>query len=323
VRTKAGDINFVISGQSTADGKLYNPKAAAKPLSSARIYDSIFVRHWDVYLTPQFQAVFSGSLKPSGNRYTFDGELHNLVAPIKFAESPVPPFGDSSDYDLSPDGQTVAFMSKAPELPKANLTTSYIFVGPHDGSAVAKPINGPQSSGTLGGIRGASSAPIFSPDSSKIAYMQMAGENYESDRRVIYVCTLQSGEIRTVAGRWDRSPEALRWTDDGGTFYMAAEDSGTNNRLFSLPTDAGDDYVPEPFEHDGSVRAFSIIGKSRNVLATGSALWTSVIYSILRPQGEQQKLFSSNERDPELQGLGPGDIEEFYFDGFRTKVSPS
>jgi WD40 repeat protein len=152
--------------------------------------------------------------------------------------------------------------------------------------------------------------------------MRMAGENYESDRRVIYVCTLQTGEIRTVAGKWDRSPDTLRWTDDGKTFYIAAEDSGTY-KLFSLPADAGDDYVPEAFEHEGSVTAFAIIGKSKNVLATGSAIWSSVIYSLLRPKGKPEKLFSSNERDPELQGLGPADIEEFYFDGFRTKVSSS
>ena len=82
--TKDGDINFVVYGQSTADGKAYNPERATKPVSSAHIYDSIYVRHWDRYLTPEFNAVFSGTLKkgqhPSNRDYTFDGKLNNLCS---------------------------------------------------------------------------------------------------------------------------------------------------------------------------------------------------------------------------------------------------
>ncbi|KAL1957724.1 hypothetical protein VTO42DRAFT_5567 [Malbranchea cinnamomea] len=319
VLTKRGDVNFVLYGQSTADGKLFNPENVEKPLSSARIYDSIFVRHWDTYLTTEFQAVFSGSLK-KGHRgkYSFDGKLNNLVAPVKYAESPYPPFGGSGDYDLSPDGKTVAFMSKAPELPKANVTTSYIFVVPHDGSEVAKPINGPDSAVAKKGIVGASSAPVFSPDSKELAYIQMATFNYESDRRVIYVYSFKTGKTRTVAGNWDRSPDVLRWTHDGKTFYLSAEDRGTY-KLFSLSTHAKDDDEPKPFKQFGSVSAFTILGKSDRVLVTGSAIWSSVLYYIANPRGEPKKLFFANENDPELKGLGPHDIEEFYYDGFRTK----
>ena len=309
-------------GQSTADGKLFNPEQAEKPLSSARIYDSIFVRHWDYWLTPEFQAVFSGSLKKHGHgrhwKYSFDGKLNNLVSPIKYAESPYPPFGGPSDYDLSPDGKLVAWHSKAPELPKANVTTSYIFVGPHDGSSVAKPINGPDSEVAKKGIVGASSAPTFSPDSKEIVYLQMAEFNYESDRRVIYVHNLKTGKTRTVAGNWDRSPDMLRWVDKK-TFYMSAEDRGTY-RLYTLPTDAGDDYEPKPVKHDASISSFSVLGKSRDVLVTGTAMWSNVLYYIARPHGKPKKLFYANEVDPELKGLGPDDIEDFYFDGFRTKV---
>ncbi|PGH12306.1 hypothetical protein AJ79_04372 [Helicocarpus griseus UAMH5409] len=320
VKTRSGEINFVLYGQSTSDGKLYNPQQAETPLSSARIYDSIYVRHWDTWLTPEFNAVFSGTLRRGYNdAYFFDGKLNNLVAPVKYAESPYPPFGGAADYDLSPDGKTVAFMSKAPELPKANYTTSYIYVVPHDGSSVASPINGPKSSVAADGIRGASSGPVFSPDSKKLAYLQMEEDIYESDRKIIYIANLRNGKIVSVADKWDRSPDTIKWTPDGKGFYASAEDRAYG-RLFSIPADARSDFEPKNFTNDGIVSSFYFLKNSRSVLTTSSTTWTSVRYSIATPGKEPNVLFSANEHDKELEGLGPGDIEEFYAEGNWTKV---
>lgn len=322
--TDEGDVNFVVYGDSTPDGEPYNPDQAEEPLSSARIYDSIYVRHWDYYLTPEYQAVFSGKLtqdQSSVSGYSFDGELTNLVAPVKYAESPYPPFGGASDYDLSPNGETVAFMSKAPELPKANYTTSYIYVVPHDGSEKAQPINKVDGPNTPEGIRGASSAPAFSPDSKKIAYLQMEEESYESDRRIIYVASLGSnGTISSVAADWDRSPELVKWTCDGESLYIVVEDAG-RGLLFSLPADAGADYKPKKFTTEGYVTALYFLGKSDSVLATSSTMWSSAIYAIANPKEEPNVVLSANEVDPELSGLGPKDLDEFYSAGNRTDVS--
>lgn len=314
--TKAG-VNFVAWGQSDVDGKLFNPEAAKTPLSSARIYDSLFVRHWDYWLTQEFQAVFSGSLKKEGRKYSFDGKLNNLVSPIKYAESPYPPFGGTEDYDLSPDGKTVAFMSKAPELPKANVTTSYIFVGPHDNSALFQPIN---KDNAPEGVVGASSAPKFSPNSNSLAYLQMHEYNYESDRRIIYIADLGSNKIRSVASEWDRSPDSIRWTPDGKKLYVTAEDDGTV-KLFSLPSDARASHKPRAFVHEGSVGSVAMVGKTKAALITGSAQWSSANYIIVKPGGFSKKLFYANENDPELEGLSPQDVEEFWFEGHRTKVT--
>ncbi|PGH05947.1 hypothetical protein AJ80_08259 [Polytolypa hystricis UAMH7299] len=323
VEAKNGDIKFVLYGQSTTDGELYNAATAEKLLSTARIYDSIFVRHWDTYLTPEFNAVFSGTLKKKGGRkpkYSFDGKLNNLVAPVKYAESPYPPFGGASDYDLSPNGEHVAFQSKAPELPKANLTTSYIYLVPHSGSSKAVAINGPDSPGTPEGIRGASSGPVFSPDSKKIAYFQMEEANYESDRRILYIYTLGSKKtIPSVASEWDRSPDSLKWTPDGKTFYISVEDTA-RVRLFSLPVDAGADYVPKNFTDGGFVGAYHFLPGGKSVLVTGTTIWSSANYYIAGPKQDIKKIFYANEHDKELKGLGPHLVDEFYTEGNFTQI---
>jgi Tol biopolymer transport system component len=317
----------LVYGESWANGTAYNEELVATPLSSARIYDSIYVRHWDYWLTTRFNAIFAGTLhkKRAGQRatsgYTSDGSLKNLVAGVKNLESPYPPFGDSSDYDLSADGKWVAFKSKAPELPRANNTASYIYLAPHDGSKKAVAINGPDSPGTPKNFKGDSSSPVFSPDGRRIAYLQMEDIAYESDRRTVFVYTLESNEkIRTLAKDWDRSPGAIKWTADGKNLVLNTEDLA-RSRLFLLPATAGNDFKPKNFTDGGAVAAYYPL-PSGEFLVSGSAIWSSrVVYTAKPGKGLTGTVFSANAVDPALKSLGPSDISEFYYKGNWTDVS--
>ncbi|KAA8650437.1 hypothetical protein EYZ11_000863 [Aspergillus tanneri] len=319
VITHSGDINFVAYAESYANGTAYNAELAAKPLSTARIYDSIFVRHWDFYLSTTFNAVFSGTLKKSGEKYSFKGGLNNLVSPVKNAESPYPPNGGASDYDISPDGKWVAYKSKAPDVPRANYTTSYIYLAPHDGSSKAIAINGPHSPGTPAGVAGDSSNPVFSPGSDKIAYFQMTDEAYESDRRTLYVYSIGSKDtIRAVAKDWDRSPDSAKWIDKRN-IVVGSEDKG-RSRLFLVPADAGDDFKPKNFTDGGAASSYYVLPGS-TLLVTGSTIWTSWnVYTASPEKGVIKTLVSANEIDPELKGLGPADVGEIYFKGNWTDI---
>jgi len=109
VKTASGNVNFVMNCLAYANnGSAYNAELAPAARNSGRLYDNIYVRHWDQWLTQQRYAVFAGTLAKGYNGYTFDGEMKNMLwsmdAPITRPESPVQPFGGSGDYDLSPDG---------------------------------------------------------------------------------------------------------------------------------------------------------------------------------------------------------------------------
>ncbi|KAJ5295378.1 hypothetical protein N7508_010199 [Penicillium antarcticum] len=324
--TKSGDINFLVYGESYGNGTAYNEELAATPLSSARIYDSIYTRHWDTWLTTRFNAVFSGSLRKkragqgATSRYTCNGSLKNLVAAVKNLESPSPPFGDASDYDISPNGKLVAFKSKAPELPRANNTASYIYLVPHDGSKKPVAINGPDSPGTPEDIKGDSSSPVFSPDGRRIAYLQMKDVAYESDRRTLYVYTIDSKEtIPSLAKDWDRSPSAVKWSADGKHLFANTEDHA-RTRLFLLPANAGDDFTPKNFTNGGSVSAYYNLPNGE-VLVSGTAIWTSwTVYTTKPGKGLTKILFSANAVDPGLKGLSPADVDEFHYKGNWTDI---
>ncbi|KAJ5702364.1 hypothetical protein N7488_009912 [Penicillium malachiteum] len=299
----SGDVKFVLYCQSHHNGTAYNEKLITKPLSSSRIYDNIYVRHWDKWLTP-----------------TLNAGLKNLVSEIKNLESPYPPYSETSDYDISPDGEWVAFRSKAPELPKANNTASYIYLVPHDGSQPPKAINGPDSPGTPDGVHGDSSSPSFSPDSKRVAYLQMRDIAYESDRRVLYVYEIGSKKTITALARdWDRSPESVKWTIDGKSLIVNVEDYA-RTRLFILPTDADEKFKPRNFTDTGSVNDWYNL-PTGDVLVSGSAIWTSwTVYTATPGKNVNKVLFSANEVDSGLKGLSPSDIDEFFFKGNWTDI---
>ena len=106
--TNGVKIGFAVSGKTNPHGSLYNPKDATKPLSSARLYTSLFVRHWDSYIEPQKNAIWYGLLqiRPSASglrqRYSLSG-LTNLMAVsgLEGVESPIPPFGGADHFDIS------------------------------------------------------------------------------------------------------------------------------------------------------------------------------------------------------------------------------
>lgn len=324
VTTDSGDVHFVLNGDSYPNGTAYNEKQAKQYLSSARIYDSIYVRHWDDWLDATFKALFSGTLKkPSVHghkQYKSDGSLSNLVYKIKNLKSPVPWQFPTSDYELSPNGKWVAFRSKAPQLPKANFTASYIYLTKHEGSEEPVAINGPDSPGTPKGVEGTSTGPSFSPDSSRIAYGQMSDIRYESDRTVMYVHTIGSDETNpSVAKNWDRSPGTIKWSADGKNLLVTAADFA-RTRLFSVPATAGDDYKPKNFTDGGSVSEYHVLPDS-SVLVTSSAFWTNWYTAIATPQkGVTKMIASANKIDPEMKNLGPSDTSEFWFQGDWTEI---
>ena len=45
-QTPSGDIHFLVYAKAYPNGTAYNEALASKPASSARIYKSIYVRHW-------------------------------------------------------------------------------------------------------------------------------------------------------------------------------------------------------------------------------------------------------------------------------------
>lgn len=317
VTTPSG-VNFVVTGLAYPNGTAYNPELAEVPLSSARVYDSLFVRHWDTYITPQKSAIFSGSLSSSGGIYSSSGGVKNLFGGVKGLESPVQPFGSTSDFDLSPDGQTVAFLSRPPDQGAANTTASYIYIVPHSGSKEPAAINLPSSSYIPAG---ASANPIFSPDGKSVAYLQQDENGYESDRNKLYTYNLTSKKITTYAEDWDRSPGSIAYSKDGKTFLLITGEYG-RGKLFTLSTSTKTSVEPKAVTGaaQGSVSLVAPLSDDVLLLSTSSTVSSTGFSKLKLGSNTTTVLLSPNKVDAALKPLSSSSVGEFWFDGAATKV---
>ncbi|KAH9906734.1 alpha/beta-hydrolase [Xylariomycetidae sp. FL2044] len=315
-QTASGDINFLVYAKAYPNGTVYNEALASTPASSARIYTSIYVRHWDTWLDDTKNAVFGGVIKAGNGSYALSGELTNYVTGIcdvSCAESPYDQ-SDSNDYDISPDGSSVIFLTKDITLPRANYTSDVIYYVPFEGTVDDAVTVNARGTTNYPDAQGATTSPRFSPDGKFFSYFQMNGIAYESDRNILYVANADPEDfnVTSLALNWDRSPDSLEWSTDSETIFVAAPDKG-RERIFPIPLSAGDSYEPTNITDEGVPSGFYVL-PDNSLLVSDSKIWTSRdIYSITS-QGEIGKVyFQANLVDPALAGLSPDDVSEFYF----------
>src|SRR5690606_31599727 len=81
---------------------------AQNPIAG-KVYDALFVRHWDQWKTPKkVNHVFIQRIVKKNNQYELTGKPIDLLFGMN-ADSPVPPFGGSECYDLSPNESLAVF----------------------------------------------------------------------------------------------------------------------------------------------------------------------------------------------------------------------
>jgi hypothetical protein len=239
-RLDSDTIAFALTGLATPSGDLYNAEKASKPQSTARVYTSLFVRQWDAYVTENKNTIWYGTLKKSQGTQTMEaGPLINALKGHSFTlESPVPPFGGASDYDISKNG--LIFVAKDPKLDPANYTKTDLYYIPLKTFKEPQPPS-PQIVKT-GNLKGYSIGPVFSPDAESVVFMRMRSFQYESDKpRLLLVPNItdltnvqEFYETKDGEGAWDLKPESVTFSKDGSELYVTAEENG-RGKLFKLP----------------------------------------------------------------------------------------
>jgi len=83
--------------------------------------------------------------------------------------------------------------------------------------------------------------PVFSPDGSQLAWLTMAGVDYEADAVGICLRDMKSGETRALMSAetdWDYSPQSLHWSKDGKRLLFTA-DIRSRRSLCAVDVDKG------------------------------------------------------------------------------------
>ncbi|KAK9454892.1 Alpha/Beta hydrolase protein [Dipodascopsis uninucleata] len=305
-RYTSNGIRVVVTGWATPDGSLLSPNAPQR-YDSGYFYDTLFVRHWDYWLTENRMSIFGLLLSK---------DLNTVVEPFKNyiyglgIESPIMPFPSGSDFDLHDDRLIVN--AKAPELNPANNTATYFYIVKYDGENNAvKPLN-------KAGF-GACASPRFSPDGKRVAGLVMLENGYESDQNLLYLYDLSNDGMSAISItrstdplKFDRSPGEVEWSpDEPNVIYLMGEDLG-REVVWKLNV-KNRKQPPIKLSTTHSVASIAFLGgNSERILLTKSSLTSSTYYEVYSTPTDSESILLSGEIE-----LDKFSVEEFWFKGSR------
>ena len=197
-----------------------------KNKASGRVYDRMFVRHWDTWADGRNAVLYSAPIDASGRV---------SAAPVSLTGSldgdvPSKPFGDHEEYRFSPDGKTIVFSVRIAGKSESWSTNFDLYSVPAAGGAAPRNLTPENPAWDTKGT--------FSPDGRTLAYLAMARPGFEADRFQVMLMDVATGKKRKLAEGWDRSAGELRWTADGKALVVDAQDVG-QHRLFSIDVASG------------------------------------------------------------------------------------
>ena len=268
----------------------------AQDKTSGKVYDRLFVRHWDTWSDGRNAVLFSAPIDSTGRV---------SAAPVSLSGSldgdvPSKPFGDREEYRFSPDGKTIVFSVRIAGKTEAWSTNFDLFSVPAAGGAAPRNLTPDNPAWDA--------KATYSPDGRTIAYLAMARPGFEADRYQIMLMDVASGAKRKLAESWDRSPGSIAWSADGKTIVADAEDVG-NHRLFAIDASSG---KVRALTDKGAIGAFDV--RRDTVVYTQSNLQSGAqLFSQKLGGGKAVQLTHQNEA--KLADVKFGEFEQFSFPG--------
>ncbi len=218
--------------------KRLDERAADK--ATGRLYNKLFIRHWDTWADGRRSQLFIADLDATGKPI----DEPRLLSRGIDGDVPSKPFGDDTEYTFSPDGKTVYFDVRIAGTSEPWSTNFDIYSVPADGSAEPKDLTAAN--------KAWDAYPLVSHDGKTLYYLAMKTPGFESDRFGIMAMDLASGSIREIDPKWDRSAGPLQLSRDGKTLYTSADDDG-DHALFAVKIADG---AVSRLVGDGSVTRF-------------------------------------------------------------------
>lgn len=286
---------IAFTGKASPCGDLFNPEKATKPQTTGRLYKSLFVRHWDHYVTENRNAIFLATLYKEGSEY----KLSKLLNALKGSnlESPIDPFGGTDNFDISAHG--LVFTAKDPDLNPATHTKTNIYLSASNAFWLEIANGLPEFYKVpIYNFEGASSSPVWDKEGKSIAFLSMKTDGYESDKNQIFLIPdyVSPGWVvhmfpgTTGKGTWDRSPQSIVWGNK--TLYFTAEKEGRTN-LFTSPANTLQNGIysnnPTLLVKGGSINSVKVL-KSGALFLSSSSLIDNSLYSIVPADHAAQTL---------------------------------
>jgi len=274
---------------------------AGHPKSTGKLYNQLFIRHWDSWADGTRAQLFA--LKLKGGVAT-DATATLLTKNID-GDAPSKPFGDDAEYSFSPDGKFLYFGVRIAGTSEPWSTNFDVYRVPVDASKAPENLTADNLAWDA--------FPRVSPDGKWLAWLAMKRPGFEADRFAIKLRNLSSGETREVAPSWDRSADGLTWSADGDTLYTSADDLG-QKKIFAIDVKSG---KAKALTDQGTVGGFDLAA-GKLVYALDSLKSPSQLYRMPTSGGDATQLTHFNA--DKLDGVMLGNYEQFNFKGWNDET---
>lgn len=263
-----------------------------------KLYDKIFVRHWDHWLDGTQSRLFSAKLSKSP--FTDATALsHSLNGNV-----PSSPFGGDEEYTVSPDGKKVIFTLRIADKNEPTSTNFDLYEVAITGGNVKNLTKENLAWDTQ---------PVFSPDGKKLAWLAMDRPGFEADRRQLHIRDLKSGKTENVTKDWDRSFYGFQFSKDGKQVFLYGNHIG-KNVIWSYDLASKQ---KQQLTDAGYVSAFDV-GQDKIVYQYDDLKNPADLYVIDLDGSNKRQLTAVNQEV--MAELQFGDYEQFSFKGWNDET---
>jgi dipeptidyl aminopeptidase/acylaminoacyl peptidase len=264
--------------------------------STARTYDSLFVRHWDTWRDHTRSNLFVAPVNADGRAGTPVNVSHALDADV-----PSKPDGGDEEFAFSPDGARIVFSARVAGREEPWSTNFDLYEAPSNGSAAPRNLTPDNPAWDT--------QPVFL-ENGDLAWLAMKRPKFEADR---FAIKLRQGDtVRDVAAQWDRSVSHLDVARDGRTLLATASDLG-QQPLFAIEASSG---KVTRLSGPGQVAEFSPAPRG-NVVVWHDLGSPPDLY-LLPGKGERVRLTQVNAERLAPRALGQ--FEQFSFKGWNNET---
>jgi len=263
---------------------------------SGRIYERVFVRHWDTWKDGRRSHLFV--LSSEG------GDAVDVMQGMD-ADTPSKPFGGPEEITFTPDSTGIIFTARNVGNEEPWSTDFDLYWAPASGCEPPKCLTDENKAWDTN--------PVFSPDGKTLVYLAMTRPGYEADRFRIVLCSWPAGKKQVLTENWDRSPSSICWSADGKTIYATADDIGQKS-LFAVDVKTA---KVRTIVKDGTVSSLGIAG-GRIIYGLDNLHLPVELYSVKPDGSDVRKITDINSE--KLAAARMGEYEQFSFKGWNDET---
>jgi dipeptidyl aminopeptidase/acylaminoacyl peptidase len=187
--------------------------------TTGRLYEQLFVRHWDKWSDGTRSHLFIAELGADGKASAPVDLMPQLDGDV-----PSKPNGGDEEYAFSPDGSRIVFSARVAGRGEAWSTNFDLYEVPAAGSTAPRNLTA--------GNPAWDTQPVFLANGD-LAYLAMQRPGFEADRFHVMLRSASDGSLREIARDWDVSVSRLDRTADGRRLFATGDSLG-QHALFVL-----------------------------------------------------------------------------------------